>query len=257
MPLPEASSGFRNPPFPCSKLSPNGNTCPWKPPEPPPPPPRSPELSWSIIGGGPVPEPPKPPSAPVKPASAEAKLGRPRICSRKSSLVASDGLLAMRCNSLSRTRPSRGESRRRVTSFKEHLHANNKEREREFCFALLCFALLLYNNFFSTERVLREQRKTKRMGGFILVKNVTLYLNGPFFLHYYTSTHFLFIAISQYQFPIIIGSLRYGVVLGNPTSTCQLPLSQMLSWLFYLLWITFNIVNYSKGVKSIHLINKL
>ena len=142
LPLSEASSGFKNPPFPCSKLSLNGNTCPWKPPEPPPPPPRSPKLSWSIIGSGSVSELPKPPLAPVKLASAEAKLGRPRICSRKSSLVAFDGLLAMRCNSLSRTRPSRGESHWRVTSFKEHLQ---REREREFWFALLFFALLCLN----------------------------------------------------------------------------------------------------------------
>ena len=138
LPLSEASSGFKNPHFPCSKLSLNGNTCPWKPPEPPPPPPRSPKLSWSIIGSGSVSELPKPPLAPVKLASAEAKLGRPRICSRKSSLVAFDGLLAMRCNSLSRTRPSRGESHWRVTSFKEHLQ---REREREFWFALLCLNL--------------------------------------------------------------------------------------------------------------------
>ena len=98
-------------------------------------------FSWSIIRGGLVPEPPKPPSTPVKPASIEAKLGRPRICLRKSSLVASDGLLAMRWNSLSRTRPSRGDTCWRVTSFKEHLQREReREREREFCFALLFFA---------------------------------------------------------------------------------------------------------------------
>lgn len=108
------------------------------------------------------------------------------------------------------------------------MQITKKEREREFCFAflffaLLCFGLLLYF-FFSTERVLRErergQRKTKRMGGFILVKNVALYLNGPVFLHYYTSTRFLFIA----NLPLLLHWLNeYGVVLGNPT--CQLPLS--------------------------------
>lgn len=88
------------------------------------------------------------------------------------------------------------------------------------CFVLVCFCIF----FFSTERVLRErergQRKTKRMGGFILVKNVALYLNGPVFLHYYTSTRFLFIA----NLPLLLHWLNeYGVVLGNPT--CQLPLS--------------------------------
>lgn len=58
------------------------------------------------------------------------------------------------------------------------------------------------------------------MGGFILVKNVALYLNGPVFLHYYTSTRFLFIA----NLPLLLHWLNeYGVVLGNPT--CQLPLS--------------------------------
>lgn len=108
------------------------------------------------------------------------------------------------------------------------MQITKKEREREFCFAflffaLLCFGLLLYF-FFSTERVLRDrergQRKTKRMGGFILVKNVALYLNGPVFLHYYTSTRFLFIA----NLPLLLHWLNeYGVVLGNPT--CQLPLS--------------------------------
>ena len=156
--LPEASSNFKNPHFPCSKLNLNRNTCPWKPPEPPPPSPRSPELSWSIIRSGSVLESPKPPSAPVKPASTEAKLGRPRICSRKSSLVAFDGLLAMRWNSLSRTRPSRGESHWQVTSFKEHLQ-RKKERERVLiCFVFLCFAL---PEFRERKVMPRKQRKMR------------------------------------------------------------------------------------------------
>lgn len=103
-PLPEASSGFKNPPLPCSKLKPNGNTCPWYPLLTPPPRAEmwlepSPELSCSIIGEPAA----KPPSLAAKPDSAEPKLGIPRICSRKSSVEeASFGLFAM-----SLTRPSR------------------------------------------------------------------------------------------------------------------------------------------------------
>lgn len=46
------------------------------------------------------------------------------------------------------------------------MQITKKEREREFCFAflffaLLCFGLLLYF-FFSTERVLRERERAKK-----------------------------------------------------------------------------------------------
>lgn len=67
-----------------------------------------------------------PPSAPVKLASAEAKLGRPRICSRKSSAWASEGLLAMG-GGIGDEIGGLG----RVRVFREHLHAKKKKRERE------------------------------------------------------------------------------------------------------------------------------
>lgn len=52
------------------------------------------ELSCSIIGAGEV-VPESPTSAEARPESPEAKVGRPRICSRKSSAGASEGLFAM------------------------------------------------------------------------------------------------------------------------------------------------------------------
>lgn len=52
------------------------------------------ELSCSIIGAGEV-VPERPTSAAERPESPEAKVGRPRICSRKSSAGVSEALFAM------------------------------------------------------------------------------------------------------------------------------------------------------------------
>jgi len=93
------------------------------------------ELSCSIIGAGEV-VPESPTSAAARPESPEAKVGRPRICSRKSSAGVSEGLFAMSM-SLSL---NRDESRlNRVNELgKKNLH----EAESEIGFVWFCFFVL-------------------------------------------------------------------------------------------------------------------